>query len=194
MILPTASSGRILIVEPDEDTRNDVSHLLQGMGYSCAAVPNGPEAIVALQAHPYDLLITEIRIPEDEGINLIRTVANTTLGLLSIIITAYPSLDTAAAAIQLPVTAYLVKPVASHLLIDQVRKSMAFAKKLRRSAELEERARSCQERVDQTNIFLANTLQDTIQILESTRSAFKSKQLAALRRKLERILASQKHE
>ncbi len=193
-IHPMDLPGRILIVEPDENTRYDVTHLLQGMGYSCTAVQDGPQAILALQANPYDLLITEIRVPGNEDLSLIQTVANSNPKLPVIICTGYPSLDTAIAAIQLPVTAYLVKPVTSHLLIDQVRKSIGCANKLKRIAELEESSRNCQEKVEQANIFFASTLQDTIQILESTRSTFKSKQLTALRRKLERILASQKHE
>ncbi len=192
-IHPMDVPGRILIVEPDENTRYDVTHLLQGMGYSCTAVQDGPETILALQANPCDLLIAEIRVPGNEDLSLIQTVANSNPELPVIICTAYPSLDTAIAAFQLPVTAYLVKPVASHLLIDQVRKSLGYVDQLRRSVKLEERVQICQARVDQAEILFANTLQDTVQILESTRKSFKSKQLAALRRKLERILASQKH-
>lgn len=69
-ILPMGLSGRILIAEPDENTRNDMTYLLQGMGYSCTSVHDGPDAILALQANQYDLLITEICMVGNEDLNL----------------------------------------------------------------------------------------------------------------------------
>ncbi len=189
-IPPTGSPDRILIVEPDANTRNMITHLLQGMGYSCTPVPDGLEAMRALKAHSYDLLITEIDMPGNEELELVQTAARSTPAIPVIICTTHPSLDLAVAPIQLSVTAFLVKPVASDTLIDLVRKSIDSYRSLRKYAEMEEELRNYKETVDQADILLISTLQDTIQILESTRRSFKSKKLAALRRKLTRILVS----
>jgi DNA-binding NtrC family response regulator len=102
-----------------------------------------------------------------------------------IIHTRRPSLHSAVASIQLRVTAYLVKPVPFDVLRHHVKTSIGnyHDRKLHES----------EDKIKQIEL-LTNTIEETIQVLQSTRSSFKSKKLAALRRKLERIMAGKQQE
>jgi CheY-like chemotaxis protein len=64
----------ILVVEDDEQHGRYISHLLESEGYVVTVVSNGNFADRALESHVFDLLITDIVMPEKEGIELIREV------------------------------------------------------------------------------------------------------------------------
>lgn len=110
-----------------------------------------------------------------------------------IIYTQSPSLLTAIASLQMQVAAYLMKPVEMSLLIDQVKTSIASCHDIIRNVTSWEDIHSCQDEIDQTKR-LTKAIEETINMLQSTRGSFKSKKLAALRRKLERLLASENPE
>lgn len=175
--------GRILILEPDEANLLNMTDLLQKEEYQCTSAQKWHDFIEALDANEYDLVIAEIQIPGQEGTELIQAIEWHAPGMPVIIHTAYPSLQSAIASIQLPVTAYLVKPVQPEVLLQYVDMSIVNYKASKRKESLLER----------TMIFTW-AIEDTIQVLESTRSAFKSQKLAALRRQLEQILEGEQNE
>jgi DNA-binding NtrC family response regulator len=178
-MIETMDSGRILIAESDESVLLTTTDLLQSEGYQCASVRDGVEAIQALEADDYDLLIAEIRMPGNEALELFHAASQYAPGMPAIVLTAHPSLQTAIDSIQLPVTAYLIKPVQPSVLIQNVRTSIADYQAFKRKKALVERT-----------IVYTWAIEETIQILADTRSSFKSRRLSGLRRKLERLLAS----
>ncbi len=182
------TTGRILIADPNESVLLTTADLLRKEGYECAPVRDGLEAIRALEANEYDLMIAEINMPGNEELELVQAASRCEQGMPVIVYTGYPTLRSAIASIQLPVTAYLVKPVEFSVLLDQVKASIANHPAFKRRGALLESFQIKQDKLDQIDL-LTRAIQETIQVLEATRSAFKSKQLAALRRKLERILA-----
>jgi PAS domain S-box-containing protein len=65
---------RILVAEDEDGVRNWMKEVLQGAGYEVIAVRQGKEARVVVKEHRFDLLITDLAMPEEDGLELIRTI------------------------------------------------------------------------------------------------------------------------
>jgi DNA-binding NtrC family response regulator len=179
MIETMGKSGQILVADNDEIIVSTISDLLEDEGFVCTPIHSSSEGIRTLEVNHYDLLITEPQMRGNEELELIQAAHRYAPGMPAIIYTAHPTLCTAVASIQLPVTAYLVKPVESSLLLQHVKMSIA-----------DYRAYKKREALLQRSAVYAWAIEETIQILAATRSSFNSRRLSGLRRKLEKILAS----
>jgi len=179
MIETTDPFSRILIADPDKAYLSITTDLLQREGYQCTSVRDGIEAYRALEANEYHLLITEINISGNEELELVRATYRYAPEMPVIICTGHPSLRSAIAAIQLSVMAYLIKPVEFSVLLHHINVSIADYH------DFKQRSYSEMKQADR----LKSAIEETIETLQSTRNSFKSKKLAALRRKLERLLA-----
>jgi DNA-binding NtrC family response regulator len=175
------SPFHILIADSDENILSTTTGLLQEAGYQCFPVRDGFEAFRALEADEYDLLITEIGIPGNEDLELVWSAYRYAQGMPVIICTGHPSLHSAITSIQLAVAAYLIKPVEFNVLLRYVKEGIASYHDFKLHGSEDTR-----EQIDQ----LTNAIEETIRVLQDTRSAFKSQQLAALRVKLQQLLAS----
>jgi len=111
MEIEATFSGRILIADDEETFREASITLLQRAGYEVVGATAGAEALERLRKGSFDLLISDIRMPGNEELELIRSVTEVVPGLPIILVTGFPSVNTAIWAVQLPVAAYLVKPV-----------------------------------------------------------------------------------
>lgn len=65
---------KVLIVEDDASYAKALRHTLQKQGYEISFTDNGADAIKKFQTHNYDLVITDIFLPEKEGIELIQEI------------------------------------------------------------------------------------------------------------------------
>lgn len=106
-----AETGKILIADDDETFRESTAALLRRDGFHCVCAADGEEAARALGDDNFDLLIADIHMRGNNGLELVRHLPATSHSLPVILVTGYPSTETAIQSIQLPVVAYLVKPV-----------------------------------------------------------------------------------
>jgi len=67
---------RILLAEDDESMRVYLSHALERVGYAVTAVDRGTAAVPLLESEPFDLLLTDIVMPEMDGIELAQKALN----------------------------------------------------------------------------------------------------------------------
>ena len=119
-----AEQGRILIADDEETFLHSTADFLRREGYDCDTVPDGKGAAKALQAGEYDLLIADIKMPGNADLELIRKLPKIAEGLPVILVTGYPSLKTAVDSVQLPVLAYLPKPLEYENLLEGVREGV----------------------------------------------------------------------
>jgi CheY-like chemotaxis protein len=106
----------VLIVEDDTATRNGLKTLLQGAGYDVLATASVPEGKRALEEGAPDLLITDVRLGEFNGLHLVAMSARP---IPAIVVTAYVDPALEADAHQLGAH-YLVKPIAPTALLTLV--------------------------------------------------------------------------
>lgn len=101
---------RILVVDDEQAVRDLMATYLGTADYDVETVEDGPTALERLQAHEYDLLITDLKMPGMDGLSVIRETRRHNADLPIIIITAYSTEASAIEAINLGVSGYLTKP------------------------------------------------------------------------------------
>ena len=106
-----ATRGRLLIAEDEVDFRDSMAELLRREGYECICAGSLDEAVHAAQEHPIDLLLMDIRMPGNRGLDVARRVLKSHPTAYVIVLTGYPSIETAVEGVDLSVFAYLSKPV-----------------------------------------------------------------------------------
>ena len=106
-----SGSGRILLADDEQTFRESTGDLLRKQGYVCDCVPDANAAVEKLRQNSYDLLIADIKMPGNPGLELIKKLPQLAKGMPTILVTGFPSQRTAIESIHLPVAAYMVKPI-----------------------------------------------------------------------------------
>ena len=108
--MPPAGRARVLVVDDEETIRDLLSKTLALAEYEVDLAPDGRTAIDRMRIIPYDLLITDLRMPGVDGLAVIREARRLKVDIPVIIVTGYSSEATAIEAINLGVQGYLTKP------------------------------------------------------------------------------------
>jgi excisionase family DNA binding protein len=110
--LPRADRGRprVLVVDDEESIRDQLMKMLATEDYQVDAVPDGPTAIERMRLKPYDLLVTDLRLPGIDGLALVREMKRLKSDLAVIVVTGYSTESAAIEALNLGVAGYLTKP------------------------------------------------------------------------------------
>jgi two-component system response regulator PilR (NtrC family) len=112
----------ILIVDDEEIIRDSLSFVLKKEGYQVTEASNGRTALDAVHEGSFDLVITDLEMPEMKGLELLEEVSLRTPETLVVIITAYGSIDSAIAALRKGAVDYVLKPVDFNELLTKVRR------------------------------------------------------------------------
>jgi len=107
----TRNSKRILLVDDEENARIALSRLLSREGYIVNTVANGFEALNYLREHDVNLIVTDINMPEMDGISFLREANRSFPGINVVMITAYGGVESYIEAINLGAFEYINKPV-----------------------------------------------------------------------------------
>ncbi len=142
------SRGRILIADDEPTFLNATAELLRREGYDVETVEDAPSAVKAITEASFDLLITDLEMPGNADLDLVQQIANISGGLPIIIITGFPSVRSAVACIELPVTAYLVKPVDFTSLLARVSGAIARFRSYQAMQDAEGRLRDYRRKLE----------------------------------------------
>ncbi|HUL44538.1 MAG TPA: sigma-54 dependent transcriptional regulator [Bacteroidota bacterium] len=115
-------ADRILIVDDEKIIRESIAFILKKEGFVVGEAVNGKLAHEKLQNEPFDLVISDLEMPEMNGIELLDKVMQLNPQSLMIIITAFGSLDTAISALRKGASDYILKPVEFDELMVKVRR------------------------------------------------------------------------
>ena len=113
---------KILVVDDEDIIRESLSYILKKEKYEVEEAANGKVAFDLLKETSYDLVITDIEMPEMKGIELLEEIKKMNLQTNTIIITAYGSMETAIAALRSGASDYILKPVEFDELLIKVKK------------------------------------------------------------------------
>jgi two-component system response regulator PilR (NtrC family) len=117
-------SPRILVVDDERSMRELLAIVLKREGYDVTLAESGRSAVAALDRGPYDLLISDIKMPDMSGVDVLRTAKQLDPDILGIMITAFASTETAVEAMRLGACDYLSKPFDMDLLKMKVREKV----------------------------------------------------------------------
>lgn len=118
---------KVLLVDDETPVLN---HLKSGIPWKqlglqvCGCLSNGAEAFAYMKEHPVDILITDIRMPGMDGLELCRRVRENNQAVQLILLTGYADFNYAKQAIGLQVTEYCLKPVDIPQLTELLRKTV----------------------------------------------------------------------
>jgi two-component system response regulator PilR (NtrC family) len=115
---------RILVVDDERSMRELLAIVLRREGYEVLLAENGRAAIDLLEREPVDLLISDIKMPDLSGVDVLRAAKRIDQDILGIMITAFASTETAVEAMRLGACDYLSKPFDIDLLKMKVREKI----------------------------------------------------------------------
>jgi len=104
------ASKRVLVVDDEPDTRALIWDILSEEGYDVHLCSGGERALEYLERRPFDLILTDIKMPGMSGVDLLTRIRAKAPDVRVILMTAYASLDTAIQAVRGQAFDYLVKP------------------------------------------------------------------------------------
>jgi len=107
---PAAGRPRVLVVDDEANIRDLLSKTLALAEYDVDLAPDGKTALERLRIIPYDLLITDLKMPGVDGLAVIREARRLKADIPVIIITGFSSEASAIEAVNLGVSGYLTKP------------------------------------------------------------------------------------
>ena len=125
---------RILIVDDEELLCRLLAQRLTSEGYVCVTANNGREALSHFYKDTFSLIISDIKMPEMDGIELLKRVRNLNPKMMVIMVTAYPEIDMAVEAMHLGAYDFIIKPADLDLILLSVKKAL---EKKRLEEELE---------------------------------------------------------
>jgi two-component system response regulator FlrC len=117
-------TARILVVDDDNTMRRAMLEVLQRGGFDVGQAANGGEALERLASESWDLVISDLRMPNVGGLNLLREVRRQHPGVAVILVTAYGTVEDAVSAMKLGAYDFLTKPFSPQDLFQLVRRAL----------------------------------------------------------------------
>src|SRR3989442_6098880 len=115
--MPQPNAVKCLVVDDEPRLRRVLVRLLEGEGFTCSEAGSGTEALEMLQHEPLPLVISDLRMPQMDGVTLLREIISRWPDTAVIVVTAVAEGESAGACLQLGALDYVAKPF--HL--DEVR-------------------------------------------------------------------------
>ena len=145
---PNSDVLEILVVEDSKPLRDMLVHVLKEDGTRVDSAKDGKEALDRYYSVPYDLIITDLNMPEVTGIELIKRIREKDELVEFIIITGYASLESAIEAIKAGAFDYIIKPFKVEELMVAVRNVRDKVLLKKRNTALVEKLRGFYEEID----------------------------------------------
>jgi signal transduction histidine kinase len=204
------ATGRLLVVDDEESVAVTMGAILEMDGYHVAMSTSGADAIKKLRESPFDLVLTDLRLDDADGLSIISEVCRVQPDAVSIVLTGYASLESAIKALREGAYDYLIKPCD----VDELRAVVArgierheLGMQLKaRLADLEaangtihELNQDLQRRVDEATATLQHRMDDLARANEEIAELYRHaqehvQQLSELDRLKSRFLSMASHE
>jgi DNA-binding NtrC family response regulator len=113
-------AGRVLIAEDEEGIRTFLAETLERAGHEVTQVADGAAAIRTAREEPFDVVLTDLRMPGADGMTVVRTLRTEQPDVEVIVLTAFGDVPTAVEAMKLGAFDYVEKPVSSPTAIREL--------------------------------------------------------------------------
>jgi two-component system, sensor histidine kinase and response regulator len=137
----TTPIGRLLIVDDEALQLKALSDTLSIEGYSITGFTSAHRALDALQGQEFDLLLTDLMMPEMDGIALLTAAHTISQDQVAIVMTGHAAIDTAVRAMQAGALDYIVKPFKLNIILPVINRALSVRNLRRTNRQLEERVR-----------------------------------------------------
>ena len=134
--------AKILIVDDEKPIRDSLKMVLAEEGFTTDAAGDGEEALLKIQENSYDIVITDIKMPKLDGMQLLEAASKVSPETFFIIMTAYASVKTAIDSLRHGAFDYLIKPVEFEDVIIRVKRLIDYKKLAAENKSLRQRISS----------------------------------------------------
>jgi NADH-quinone oxidoreductase subunit E/NADP-reducing hydrogenase subunit HndA len=121
-----ADDIKILVVDDEPVVVRSCERVLNAEGYHIEGVLSAKEAILKMEQNSYHLVLTDLKMPDIDGITLIRWIKREKPDIGIVIITGYPSQETIKDALDLGIIDYVPKPFTPAVLIDVTKRAIEW--------------------------------------------------------------------
>ncbi|MFZ1520242.1 MAG: sigma-54 dependent transcriptional regulator [Ignavibacteriaceae bacterium] len=108
---------KIMLVEDEKITRKTLTDILKKENYDVSSFGDGTEALNSLKSNKYDVVVTDLRLPGTNGLDILKSAKEIDTNIIVIIITAYATIETAIESLKLGAYDYLLKPFSPEQLL-----------------------------------------------------------------------------
>jgi DNA-binding NtrC family response regulator len=129
-------SERILVIEDDPGVGEAVLMLIASMGCPARLATDGTTGLACASGEPFDLVITDLRLPDMDGLAIVRNVKERAPELPVILMTSFSSLDGAIQALRAGAIDYIIKPFNNHELRHSIERALNEQRMRRENARL----------------------------------------------------------
>jgi FixJ family two-component response regulator len=116
----------ILVVDDEVSIQELLAAMLQSEGYRVRAVGSASEALAALKSAPASLLITDVKLPDRDGIGLLQQACDLDRRMIGVVMTGYASIDIAVQAMKAGAAEFLMKPFHNDVVLLTVKRLLEF--------------------------------------------------------------------
>lgn len=138
-------NGKILIADDNELSKENLAQLLMEEGYTVKAVRDGREGIEAFIEDHFDLVITDLRMPNVDGLEFLKYIKDINRDNLVIMITGHGTIHTAVIAMKMGAFDFITKPIKDDLVKLSVNRAMSFVKLRDENISLKEHLKERQD-------------------------------------------------
>jgi DNA-binding NtrC family response regulator len=117
-----AMAGTILVADDESLARKNICRILEEEGYRVHEASDGRAALETVENVDFDLVLTDLRMPEVDGLTILKKVREMSPQTLVVLMTAFASVDTAVEALRLGAQDYILKPVAFEEVLRKVQR------------------------------------------------------------------------
>ena len=134
-----STNGRILIVDDESNARNALAEILREEGYACETAADGFKGLGRFGEFEPDLVLTDLKMPGMDGVELLTKVRERSPGLPVVVMTAFGAVDTAVLAMRNGAIDYLTKPINTDELLIVIERALAENRLRRETQDLRKR-------------------------------------------------------
>ena len=141
-------AGHILIIDDEASLRQTLARILQRDGYEVTTVASGGEGLAIVRQHAFDLIYLDIRMPDMNGLDVLKSIHSQFPELPVILFTAQPDLHSAVEALRRGAIDYLMKPLKPQTVLDRTRVILLEQQKKKRRREILQQMEILQSELD----------------------------------------------
>jgi DNA-binding NtrC family response regulator len=119
-----SEAARILVIDDDENIRKVLETILEDEGYIVETAETAKKGIEESEKAFFNLALIDVRLPDMEGIELLSKLRSTKPKMRKIIVTGYPTLQNAVAAVNKGADAYVMKPFEVDKILQTIREQL----------------------------------------------------------------------
>jgi two-component system response regulator AtoC len=160
-----AASGKILIVDDDPNQSGILRDILTFEGFTVQAATSAEQAIAAVRRDPPQVILSDLRMPDMDGLELFRRVRSESPEIMFVIMTAHATVDTALQAMKEGVTDYITKPINSRELVKTLEKALELQSLKRENKTLKEKIEEA--KIEDRIVFASKKMEEVLELVKT---------------------------